>query len=212
MALGPTTEVVGFRLFRVRTHDDRELCYSDDLGTTETPITVPGEEMARTWVRPALETTTRTGSRMSDHVGSNRLSLIPSNTDSADGSAELARWTTDDADGASFPTVLRSLDDDHCRAILALLDSPQSASELCEECELSSSTVYRKLELLRESGLVREYTEVRRDGPNVTLYERDFSEITIGVDDGGFTMAVTRPETDAEDRLATFWSAMKEES
>ena len=152
---------------------------------------------------------------MSDHVGSNRLSLIPSNTsaDSADGATELARWTTDDADDASLPTVLRSLDDDHCRAILALLDGPRSASELCEECELSSSTVYRKLELLRESGLVREYTEVRRDGPNVTLYERDFSEITVGVDEeGGFTMTVTRPETDAEDRLATFWSAMKEES
>ncbi|GAA0472703.1 helix-turn-helix domain-containing protein [Halococcus dombrowskii] len=150
---------------------------------------------------------------MSDHVGSNRLSLIPSNTDTTDGSTGMARWTADDPDGPSLPTVLRSLDDDHCRAILSLLDSPKSASELRDECELSSSTVYRKLELLRESGLVREYTEVRRDGPNVTLYERDFSEITIGVDDdGGFTMSVTRPETDAEDRLATFWSAMKEES
>jgi DNA-binding transcriptional ArsR family regulator len=152
---------------------------------------------------------------MSDHLGSNRLSLIPSNTntDSADSSTEMARWTTDDLDSPSLPTVLRSLDDDHCRAILSLLDSPKSASELCEECGLSSSTVYRKLELLRESGLVREYTEVRRDGPNVTLYERDFSEITIGVDeDGEFTMAIARPETDGEDRLATFWSAMKEES
>ena len=73
--------------------------------------------------------------------------------------------------------------------------------------------MYRKLELLRESALVKEYTEVRRDGPNVTLYERDFSEISIGIDDTGeFSMTVTRPETDAEDRLATFWSAMKEES
>lgn len=150
---------------------------------------------------------------MSDHVGSNRLSLIPSNADTTDGSTGMARWTADDPDDPSLPTVLRSLDDDHCRSILALLDSPKSASELRDECDLSSSTVYRKLELLRESGLVREYTEVRRDGPNVTLYERDFSEITIGVDDdGGFTMSVTRPETNAEDRLATFWSAMKEES
>ncbi|WP_256687531.1 ArsR/SmtB family transcription factor [Halococcus qingdaonensis] len=150
---------------------------------------------------------------MSDHVGSNRLSLIPSNTDTTDGSTAMARLTADDPDDPSLQTVLQSLDDDHCRAILSLLDSPKSASELRDECELSSSTVYRKLELLRESGLVREYTEVRRDGPNVTLYERDFSEITIGVDDdGGFTMSVTRPETNAEDRLATFWSAMKEES
>jgi DNA-binding transcriptional ArsR family regulator len=207
--------VVVIHQWTVRIHDDRELCYSGDLGTTGSPMTTPGEGTARTWDRTAFEATARTGSGMSDHLGSNRLSLIPSNTntDSADSSTEMARWTTDDLDSPSLPTVLRSLDDDHCRAILSLLDSPKSASELCEECGLSSSTVYRKLELLRESGLVREYTEVRRDGPNVTLYERDFSEITIGVDeDGEFTMAIARPETDGEDRLATFWSAMKEES
>jgi DNA-binding transcriptional ArsR family regulator len=125
----------------------------------------------------------------------------------------MARGLSDESDGTPLPTVLQSLDDGKCRAILTLLDRPKSANELCEECSLSSSTVYRKLELLRESALVREYTEVRRDGPNVTLYERDFSEISIGIDDTGeFSMTVTRPETDPEDRLATFWSAMKEES
>jgi DNA-binding transcriptional ArsR family regulator len=145
------------------------------------------------------------------HVGSNRLSLIPSN--STNSSTDMARWSADEPDGPPLPTVLQSLEDRKCRVLLTQLDSPKSASELREECGLSRSTVYRKLELLRESALVREYTEVRRDGPNVTLYERDFSEIAIGIDDTGeFTIRVTRPETDAEDRLATFWSAMKEES
>ncbi|AFK20180.1 putative transcriptional regulator, ArsR family [Haloferax mediterranei ATCC 33500] len=125
----------------------------------------------------------------------------------------MAHVSSDDLDGPVLPIVLQSLDDSNCRAILSQLDSPMSASELCEECDLSSSTVYRKLELLRDSALVREYTEVRRDGPNVTLYERDFTEVTIGIDDTGeFSLTVARPETDAEDRLATFWSAMKEES
>jgi DNA-binding transcriptional ArsR family regulator len=147
------------------------------------------------------------------HIGSNRLPLIPSNTNSTDSSTEMARWSSDELDGPALPPVLQSLDDSTCREILTLLDDPKSASELCVECGLPSSTVYRKLELLRESALVREYTEVRRDGPNVTLYERDFTEISIGIDDTGeFSMTVTRPETDAEDRLATFWSAMKEES
>ena len=146
-------------------------------------------------------------------IGSNRLSLIPSNTGSTDSATDMARWSSDEPDNPPLPAVLASLDDDNCRAILARLDSPKSASELCEECGLSSSTVYRKLELLRESKLVREYTEVRRDGPNVTLYERDFAEITIGIDDAGeFSLTIARPETDAEDRLATFWSAMREES
>jgi len=150
------------------------------------------------------------------HGGSNRLSLIPSNTRSTDAATEMTRLSSDEldeSDGPALPPVLESLDDSTCREILSLLDSPQSASELCEECDLSSSTVYRKLELLRESSLVREYTDVRRDGPNVTLYERDFSEISIGIDDTGeFSMTITRPESDPEDRLATFWSAMKEES
>ena len=146
------------------------------------------------------------------HVDSNRLSLIPSKTHSTDTATHMAQWSSDESDGSALPTVLQSLDDSKCRAILTLLDGPKSASELEEECELSSSTVYRKLELLRESGLVREYTDVRRDGPNVTRYERDFTDISITITDNEFTMRVDRPEQDAEDKLATFWSAMKEES
>lgn len=150
---------------------------------------------------------------MSDrHVGSSRLPLIPSHTDPTDSATDLARWSTDEPDGPDLETVLRSLDDDNCRAILRLLDRPKSASELYEACDLSSSTVYRKLELLRDAALVREYTDVRSDGPNVTRYERDFTDVSITITDDGFTVSVARPERDAEDRLASFWSAMKEES
>ncbi|WP_081661628.1 winged helix-turn-helix domain-containing protein [Halopiger djelfimassiliensis] len=124
----------------------------------------------------------------------------------------MDRWSSEEPNEPALPMVLKSLDDDKCRTILTLLDEPKSASELCEECGLSSSTVYRKLELLRESMLVREYTEVRRDGPNATLYERDFTDISISVTDDEFTIEVSRPKEDPEDRMATFWSAMKEES
>ncbi|EMA55325.1 MULTISPECIES: winged helix-turn-helix domain-containing protein [Halococcus] len=152
------------------------------------------------------------------HVGSNRLPLIPSHADptdpaeSTDTATETAHWSTDGPDGPDLETVLRSLDDSNCRAILRVLDSPKSASELREACDLSSSTVYRKLELLRDAALVREYTDVRSDGPNVTRYERDFTDVSIGITDDEFTVSIDRPERDAEDRLASFWSAMKEES
>jgi DNA-binding transcriptional ArsR family regulator len=150
---------------------------------------------------------------MSDgNINSNRLSLIPLPTGSTV-STEMARWSSDASDEPALSAVLQSLDDSKCRAILALLSSPKSASELCDECDLPSSTVYRKLELLRESALVREYTEVRRDGPNATLYERDFTDISISIDDSDeFTIDIDRPEEDAEDRLATFWTEMKKES
>ena len=151
---------------------------------------------------------------MSDrNIHSNRLSLIPLSTGSTESSTEMARWSSDTSDEPTLPAVLQSLDDSKCRAILKLLHDPKSASELCDECDLSSSTVYRKLELLRESALVREYTEVRRDGPNAILYERDFTDISISIDDEGeFTIDIDRPEEDAEDRLATFWTEMKKES
>ncbi|ELZ00734.1 bacterial regulatory protein, arsr family [Natrialba aegyptia DSM 13077] len=89
---------------------------------------------------------------------------------------------------------------------------PKSATELCKDCDLPSSTTYRKLKRLREAALVKEYTEVRRDGPNATLYERDFTDISISIDDDEFTVSVERPKEDAEDRMATFWSEMKKES
>lgn len=88
------------------------------------------------------------------HSGSNRLSLIPSNTGSTDSATEMARLSSDESDGPALPPVLQSLDDSTCREILTRLDEPKSASDLREDCGLSSSTVYRKLELLRESALV----------------------------------------------------------
>jgi DNA-binding transcriptional ArsR family regulator len=147
------------------------------------------------------------------HVDWNRLSLIPSNPTSTDSSTKMVRWSSDEHDGPALSAVLGSLDDNKCRKILKTLHEPKSANEICDECDLASSTVYRKLELLRESELVREYTEVRRDGPNATLYERHFTNISIEIGDSGeFIISIDRPEEEAEDRLATFWSEMKKES
>ena len=147
-----------------------------------------------------------------DHVDWNPLCLIPSKRAASESTLRSNRVSSVDDDSPPVDIVLQSLDDSKCRTILGLLTDPKSASDLCGECELPSSTVYRKLELLREAALVKEYTEVRRDGPNATLYERDFTDISISVTDEEFTVDISRPETDAEDSMATFWAAMKEES
>lgn len=126
---------------------------------------------------------------------------------------DMGRGSSPDHDEPAVTVVLQSLDDEKCRAILTSLDEPKSANTLCEECGFPSSTMYRKLELLREAELVREYTEVRRDGPNATLYERDFTDISVGIDDSDeFTVTIDRPEERPEDRLATFWTEMRKES
>ncbi|MFC7081190.1 winged helix-turn-helix domain-containing protein [Halorussus caseinilyticus] len=149
-----------------------------------------------------------------NYIDPNRLSLVPTRSNSSRTACETTPDSSEsDSDDPPVSAVLESLEDDKCREILAALREPKSASRLCEECELASSTAYRKLERLRETALVREYTEVRRDGPNVTLYERDFTEIAISIDDDEeFSVAIDRPAEGPEDRMATFWSEMKNES
>lgn len=146
----------------------------------------------------------------------NRLFLVPQKDVTTRLSTEMVIGSSDEPEEPDEPplaAVLRSLDDDNCREILTALDSPKSANTLREECNLPRSTMYRKLELLRDAELVREYTEIRRDGPNATLYERDFTDITIGIDDADeFTIDIDRSDEGPEDRLATFFTEMKYES
>ncbi|ELZ00191.1 hypothetical protein C482_08963 [Natrialba chahannaoensis JCM 10990] len=152
------------------------------------------------------------------HVSWDRLCLIPSTNDRKTAAFEMDHESPsadDIPDDEQLPveSVLQTLDDETCRQILTALDKPKAATALCEECDVPSSTMYRKLELLREADLVDEYTEVRRDGPNATLYKRNFSTISVGIDDADeFTVHVERPPEQPEDRLATFWTEMKRES
>nr|WP_049914948.1 helix-turn-helix domain-containing protein [Natrialba taiwanensis] len=147
-----------------------------------------------------------------EFIDPNRLSLIPSRSNATRTATDMVQGPSEDDDGSSVSAVLQSLEDSKCRAILTALCEPKSATKLCKDCDLPSSTTYRKLNRLREAALVKEYTEVRRDGPNATLYERDFTDISISIDDDEFTVSVERPKEDAEDRMATFWSEMKKES
>jgi DNA-binding transcriptional ArsR family regulator len=65
------------------------------------------------------------------------------------------RNRTDDAHG-SPETLIELLGDDYARDILAAIgDEPKSARALAEECDTSRPTVYRRLERLRDAGLVR---------------------------------------------------------
>ncbi|OIB58021.1 winged helix-turn-helix domain-containing protein [Natrialba sp. SSL1] len=152
------------------------------------------------------------------HVSWDRLCLIPAANDKETAAFDMDHESssaddTPDEEQPPVETVLQTLDDDTCRQILTALDEPKAATALCEECDVPSSTMYRKLDLLREAALVEEYTEVRRDGPNATLYERNFTTIAVGIDDADeFTVQVKRPAEQPEDRMATFWTEMKRES
>jgi len=96
-------------------------------------------------------------------------------------------------------TVVRSLTDPGSRQLLFHLDEPRTAGELVEECDIPTSTVYRKLEFLVEGGVVGRSTVIDLQGTNATQYHLSWSRIEVTLDDDG-TLSATADEesTDLE--------------
>lgn len=75
----------------------------------------------------------------------------------------------DDVDPSA---VLELLSDPGCRAILSATGHPRTAAELCEVCDMPTSTVYRKLERLSEAALLEETRRLRDHGNHPAQYRR----------------------------------------
>lgn len=97
--------------------------------------------------------------------------------DPADSASPLS--TDDDVD---VDSVLTALEDGDCRTILeATTDEALTASEVADRCEIPSSTVYRKLELLTDAGLLEERIRIQMGGKHASEYCQCFDEITVSV-------------------------------
>ena len=108
--------------------------------------------------------------------------------------------------------VLEALDDEDCRTILQHTAEPMTATDLIDACDISQSTVYRKLDRLCAASLVREQDRINPNGGRVTLYERDFEDVTISMEsDDTFAVTIDRPPRNAGERLADIWSKMGDE-
>jgi DNA-binding transcriptional ArsR family regulator len=125
----------------------------------------------------------------------------------------MKRKSVNSEQSDSIDSVVNALDDCHCRAILNELSEPMTAGELIERCEISQSSVYRKLCLLTRASLVAEQYTINSEGSRITLYERNVEAVTIRIEGGDdFDISVKRPTNDADQRLATMWSKMRGES
>jgi predicted ArsR family transcriptional regulator len=106
-----------------------------------------------------------------------------------------ARLETDEP--PRLQRVLEVLSDECSRTILSALSEPSTATELAEQCDIPSSTVYRKLDTLTATGLVEERVTVKPEYGRVSRYELNLESVSIAVDgDGGFSMTVERPAAD----------------
>lgn len=115
-------------------------------------------------------------------------------------------------DAPTMQAVLDALDDPDCRTILKETAQPMTAKELTENCGISQSTVYRKLDLLSTATLVREIHSIHPERGRITRYRRDLDDLNISItDDNQFDVAINRPRRTADERLADMWSEMGEE-
>lgn len=113
------------------------------------------------------------------------------------------------AEETDLATLVALLDDDHVRTILAATSTePLSASELGERCGVSESTIYRRVDRLREASLVAEQTRPRADGHHETVYVATLDRFAVELDDEGFELSVKRRGDDMIDQLTRMWEGL----
>ena len=110
------------------------------------------------------------------------------------------------SDEPALATGLDLLDDGHVRTILTATSvEPLSAKELSDRCDVSTATIYRRLDRLTDAGLVAERTRPRADGHHDTVYAATLEEFSVRLHDGKLTFDVDRRGDDVADRLTRLW-------
>lgn len=105
--------------------------------------------------------------------------------------------------------VLALLDDDYARAILTATSAePMSANELSERCDASNSTIYRRIDRLKEQDLIDEQTEFDPGGHHRSVYVSRLEGVDVRFEDGRVRVELERREPSAEDvadRFTRMW-------
>ena len=118
-----------------------------------------------------------------------------------------------DGDSPELQPVLDALDDPECRRIVRQLDEPMTASEISSQCDIPTSTTYRKLERLTDASILTEKTAIRNDGHHTSEYTVAFEEVSVFLDDKHrFEVSITRPTQSAEEQLAGLWAEVRKET
>lgn len=98
------------------------------------------------------------------------------------------------------------LDDEYARAILTETSvRPMSAKRLSEAVDASLPTIYRRVEWLRDAGLIDERPAFQREGRHYGVFEARLERIDVRLDDGALTVSVEIEPTDPADRFTAIW-------
>jgi len=103
------------------------------------------------------------------------------------------------------------LDDEYARSILAALsEQPMTATTISDQCDMSLTTVYRRLNRLEQCGFVTSRTDVDPEGHHRKRYEVVFEELQVRIDDGEFEVSFSAASTtmDFADTFTSLWEGL----
>jgi len=106
--------------------------------------------------------------------------------------------------------LLELLGQERVRRILAATSrEPKSAKELSEKCDVSLSTIYRRVEDMIASDLLVERTRIEPDGSHHSVYKANVDHLDIDIGDGTIDVGVHVRE-DAAQRFSRIWGDIRE--
>lgn len=95
----------------------------------------------------------------------------------------------DRTESAAEGEILEVLSDECSRTILAVAsDRAVSAKDLTERCDVSSATVYRRINTLLERDLLREGVSFTAEPKQNTVYETTFEHLDVDLSEDGFVV------------------------
>ncbi|ERH08245.1 MAG: putative transcriptional regulator [Halonotius sp. J07HN4] len=96
------------------------------------------------------------------------------------------------ADEEPIGEILSLLADDYVQSILAALRAaPKPATEIADDCNMSTVTVYRRLDRLETAGLVTATTQIAADGNHRATYRARQVSVDLSLTEDGLTGEVT---------------------
>ena len=124
--------------------------------------------------------------------------------------SESNRDDNDEREPDRSHEIFAQLDDEYARDILVeTVSGSRSAHELSEACDASLSTIYRRAERLIDCGLLAEQTVVEDDGNHYSVYEARLDNLTVDLDEDGFTVTIeSKPTESLSDRLTDMWEGL----
>lgn len=114
-------------------------------------------------------------------------------------------------DGDGETDVVSLLSDEYNQRILqSTHENARSVSALSEECDADPSTIYRRIEVLEEHGLVHGQQQLDPGGHHYTVYESTLREVIIRVEADGLDVEIERTiEESPADRFTRLYEGFK---